>query len=134
MRIFKTLFTIMIAFSFISCGGYKFVKTTPKPQKVVTEEDAKVLVATPTITVTATTKTAKKAIKEMTGRWGPPELRSQLFPFTFVDGSGNMKTILVETERYYFHSSDTHYTVVVVYNDQIIYKEAIEKIIIYKNK
>ncbi len=131
MKIFKTLFVIMIAFSFISCTG---MISKTKVQEVVIEEDAKVLVATPTISVTATTKTAKKAIIEMTGRWGPPELRSQLFPFTFIDGNGNMKTILVETERYYFHSSDTHYTVVVVYNGQIIYKEAIEKIIIYKNK
>lgn len=135
MKIFKTSFVIMLAFLFISCG-FQLVKSTPKPkaQAVVTDEDIKVLVATPTVTVTATTKTAKKAIKEMTGDWGPPEKRSQLFPFTFVDTNGNMKTVLVETERYYFHSSDTHYTVVVVYNDQIIYKESIEKIIIYKNK
>lgn len=132
MKILKILFVIMIASSFISCAG--MMKPTKTQTQKVVIEDAKVLVATPTITVTATTKTAKKAITEMTGRWGPPELRSQLFPFTFVDGNGNMKTILVETERYYFHSSDTHYTVVVVYNDQIIYKEAIEKIIIYKNK
>lgn len=136
MKILKMLFVIMIAFLFVSCGGYKFVKTTPKPQAqdVVIDEETGIAVKTPTVSVTAKVKSAKKALREMTGDWGPPEKRSQMFPLTFVDDAGNMRTILVETDRYYFHSSDTHYTVVIVYNDQIIYKESIEKVIIYKQK
>lgn len=135
MKILKISFIIMIGFLFVSCG-FQLVKSTPKPkaQAVVTDEDSGIMVKTPIVTITAKVKSAKKAIKEMTGDWGPPEKRSQMFPLTFVDDSGTMRTILVETERYYFHSSNTHYTVVVVYNEQIIYKESIEKVIIYKNK
>jgi hypothetical protein len=123
----------MITFLFMSCAGYQIVKKTPKPVALEESEDSGIVVKKPTITVKPKHQSATKAITEMTGDWGPPEKRKQMFPLTLKKQDGSLETILVETERYYFESSDTHYTVVIVYNDQIIYQESIEKVIIYKN-